>query len=93
MRFVVGREALGEDFLRVPRFSCVSIILPKLRANCHLRVGVTGRTNVRNVGTLPTCRNREGFDGKCFHFLFEKDGLVLNALPGRSYVFWDVMPC
>jgi hypothetical protein len=46
---VVNRLALGRDFLRVFRFSPVSIISPMLHT--HLHVARTTRTNGRSLET------------------------------------------
>ena len=44
--------ALGQVFLRVMRFSFVSIILPMLHTHLHLQAARTRRTNERSLGTL-----------------------------------------
>jgi hypothetical protein len=44
--------ALGQVFLRVLRFSFVSIFSPMLRTHLHLHAVRNRRTNVRSVGTL-----------------------------------------
>jgi len=52
--FVVDRVALGEVFLRVPRFPPLIITLPVFHTNIRLQIALTRRTNVRNLGTFKT---------------------------------------
>jgi hypothetical protein len=55
VRFVVDKVALGQAFLRVPRLSPSSIILPTLHTHnhLHLQIALTRRTNGRSLGNLP----------------------------------------
>jgi len=48
MRFVVGKVALGQGFLRVLRLSRVSVIPPTLRTHFHLHV-IPTRANERSL--------------------------------------------
>jgi hypothetical protein len=45
VRFVVGKVALGQIFLRVGRFSSVSIIPPMLRLSLIFKATFNRRTN------------------------------------------------
>jgi hypothetical protein len=50
VRFVVENMELGQVFLRVLRFTLVTIIPPALRTHLHVHVAFTGRLNRRILG-------------------------------------------
>ena len=52
VRFVVGKEALGQVFIQVLRFSPVSIIPSMLHTHLRLHVVLTRMTNGRSMGTF-----------------------------------------
>jgi hypothetical protein len=51
-RIVDDKVALGEVLLRVFRFHPLSIIPTTIHIHLHLRVVVTGRTNMRSLGNF-----------------------------------------
>ena len=52
VRFVVDKVTLGHVFLRLLRFSPVSIIPPLLRTHLHIQFAVIRRTNGRILGAF-----------------------------------------
>jgi hypothetical protein len=71
-RFVVNDVAPGQSFLRVLRFSIVSIIPPMLQIHLNLYVALEWRTNEESPGTFQkqSCfGNRRALDRKVLSLL------------------------
>jgi hypothetical protein len=81
MRFVVDKEALGQDFFEYFHSSSSNIIPPMFHTHLFLRAAFT-RTNGCSLGTFKkqcSFRNQEQWIDKYFHFL------VFNGLKYLEY--------
>jgi hypothetical protein len=79
VRFVVDKVALGQGFLRVLRFSHLSVILPTFRSYFHLHVILT-KINERTLGGFQNAMlyrksGSIGYKKRC-HLVFVFNGLT-----------------
>ena len=87
MRFVVDKVALEHIFLRIRRFSPVSMNPPILHTHRHLRVALTRRTNERRLETFRKVMlfRKSGRTLAFFSLLKGLIGLNLIRLRGPNY--------